>query len=266
MREEELPANRPRLERECDADLNDPNVKSHREIQAVESLLEEASSAVVNLAAVFRQAARRRIHEGLRLEFPTKNVAADFYFVEKEPEQIAPMLVEMVKTRIPAKYNLDPIQDIQVLCPMNRGPLGIRRLNVRLQAELNPKRPTEPFLDKGGRQFRIRDKVIQTENYYHHGRIGQVVRMDPMQQEVVLRFGQREVVYDYGEMDEFSLAYAITVHQSQRSAFPAVVIPLAIQQYTLLQRNLVYTGIMRGKKLVVVIGQNKALALAVRNN
>jgi exodeoxyribonuclease V alpha subunit len=266
MRKEELVVCGPCLERECDADLNAPSAKWDREIQAVESLLEETSSALVKLAAVFRQAVRRRINEGLLPEFPARNVAADFYFVETDTEQIAPTLVEVAKTRIPAKFNLDAIRDIQVLCPMNRGPLGIRKLNVRLQAELNPQRPSEPFLDKGGRQFRVRDKVIQTENHYHHGRIGRVASIDPIQQEVVIRFGPREVVCDYGEMDEFSLAYAITVHQSQKSAFPAVVIPLATQPSTLLQWNLICTAITRGKKLVVLIGQKKALALAVRNN
>ena len=176
----------------------------------------------------------------------------------------------MVKTRIPAKFGLDPIRDIQVLCPMNRGSLGIRELNVRLQNELNPARPDEPVVEKFGWQFRLRDKVIQTENNYDkdvfNGDIGQIVKIDLVEREVVVRFDQREVVYDYGELDEVSLAYAITIHKSQGSEFPAVVIPLAMQQYMLLQRNLVYTGITRGKKLVVLVGQRKALGMAVRNN
>ena len=200
-----------------------------------------------------------------------KGSESDFFFVDREePEQIAATLVDMVKTRIPAKFRLDPIRDVQVLCPMNRGSLGIRELNVRLQKELNPARAEEPTVEKFGWQFRLRDKVIQTENDYDkevfNGDIGQIVKIDPIEQEVTVRFDQREVIYDYGELDEISLAYAITIHKSQGSEFPVVVIPLAMQQYLLLQRNLIYTGITRGKKLVVLIGQRKALAMAVRNN
>ena len=125
-------------------------------------------------------------------------------------------------------------------------------------------------MEKFGWQFRPRDKVIQTENDYDkdvfNGDIGQIVKIDPVEREVTIRFDQREVVYDFGELDEISLAYAITIHKSQGSEFPAVVMPLAMQQYLLLQRNLVYTGITRGKKLVVLIGQRKALAMAVKNN
>src|SRR5712691_4945857 len=155
-------------------------------------------------------------------------------------------------------------RDIQVLCPMNRGSLGIRELNVRLQRELNPAKPDEPFVEKFGWQFRVRDKVIQTENDYDkavfNGDIGQIVKIDPTERELAVKFDQREVVYDFGELDEISLAYAITIHKSQGSEFPAVVTPLATQQYLLLQRNLVYTGITRGRRLVVLIGQRKALA------
>jgi exodeoxyribonuclease V alpha subunit len=153
---------------------------------------------------------------------------------------------------------------------MNRGSLGIRELNIRLQNELNPMRADEPFVEKFGWQFRPRDKVIQTENDYDkdvfNGDIGQIVKIDQVECEVTIRFDLREVVYDFGELDEISLAYAITIHKSQGSEFSAVVIPLAMQQYMLLQRNLVYTGITRGKKLVVLIGQRKALGMAVRNN
>jgi exodeoxyribonuclease V alpha subunit len=233
---------------------------------------------VVRLTAVFRQAAHsriittaHRINEGHMPELPSKDIQSDFYFIDRaEPEQIADMLVDMVKTRIPAKFKFDPIRDIQVLCPMNRGSLGIRELNVRLQTELNPARADEPVVEKFGWTFQVRDKVIQTENNYDkdvfNGDIGQIVKIDPVEREVIIRFDQREVAYDFGELDEVSLAYAITIHKSQGSEFPAVVIPLATQQYLLLQRNLVYTGITRGKKLVVVVGQRKALAIAVRNN
>jgi len=126
------------------------------------------------------------------------------------------------------------------------------------------------MVEKFGWQFRPRDKVIQTENDYDkdvfNDDIGQIVKLDPVEREVTIRFDQREVVYDYSELDEISLAYAITIHKSQGSEFPAIVMPLAMQQYMLLQRNLVYTGITRGKKLVVLIGQRKALAMAVKNN
>ena len=176
----------------------------------------------------------------------------------------------MVTQRIPAKFRLDPIRDIQVLCPMKRGSLGIRELNVRLQNELNLPRADEPVVEKSGWQFRPRDKVIQTENDYDkdvfNGDIDQIVKTDPVKRAVTIRIDQREVVYDFGELDEISLAHAITIHKSQRSEFPAVVPPLAIQQYLLLQRNLVYTGITRGKKLVVLVGQQKALGIAVKNN
>ena len=124
------------------------------------------------------------------------------------------------------------------------------------------------MVEKFGWQFRVRDKVIQTENDYDkdvfNGDIGQIAKIDPVEREVTVRFDQREVVYDFGELDEVALAYAITIHKSQGSEFPAVVIPLATQHYLLLQRNLVYTGITRGKKLVVLIGQRKALAMAVQ--
>ena len=241
-------------------------------------IIESGVVPVVRLSEVFRQAAHsriiinaHRINEGQMPEFAVKGVESDFFFIDRdEPDQIAATLVEMVKTRIPAKFRLDPIRDVQVLCPMNRGSLGIRELNVRLQNELNPARADEPLVEKFGWQFRPRDKVIQTENDYDrdvfNGDIGQIVKIDPVEREVTIRFDQREVVYDFGELDEISLAYAITIHKSQGSEFPAVVTPLATQQYLLLQRNLVYTGITRGKKLVVLIGQRKALAIAVRNN
>jgi len=241
-------------------------------------LIESGVTPVVRLTEVFRQAAEsriittaHRINEGLLPEPPDKSSESDFHFIDRaEPEHVVATLLEMVKTRIPAKFGFDPVRDIQVLCPMNRGSLGVRELNARLQAELNPPKPEEPLVEKFGWQFRLRDKVMQTENNYDkdvfNGDIGQIIKIDPIEREVTVKFDQREVVYDFGELDELSLAYAITIHKSQGSEFPAVVIPLAMQQYMLLQRNLVYTGITRGKQLVVVIGQQKALATAVRNN
>ena len=241
-------------------------------------IIESKVVPVVRLTEVFRQATHSRIitnahqiNEGRMPEIPAKGNESDFFFIDRdEPDQIADTLIEMVKTRIPAKFRLDPIRDVQVLCPMNRGSLGVRELNVRLQNELNPARAGEPLVEKFGWVFRPRDKVIQTENDYDkdvfNGDIGQIVKIDPVEREVVIRFDQREVVYDYGELDEISLAYAITIHKSQGSEFPCIVTPLAMQQFMLLQRNLVYTGITRGKKLVVLIGQRKALGMAVKNN
>jgi exodeoxyribonuclease V alpha subunit len=242
------------------------------------NLIDSGVVPVVRLTEVFRQAASsriitnaHRINEGLMPDIPEKGVDSDFYFLEREdPAQIADMLVQMVKVRIPAKFNLDPIRDIQVLCPMNRGSLGIREINVRLQNELNPVTPEDAVVEKFGWQFRVRDKVIQTENNYDkkvfNGDIGQIIKIDPVEREVTVLFDSREVVYDYGELDEVALAYAITIHKSQGSEFPAVVIPVATQHYMLLQRNLVYTGTTRGKKLVMLIGQQKALAMGVKNN
>ncbi len=233
---------------------------------------------VVRLTEVFRQAARSRIitnahrvNEGFLPESAGGSELSDFYFVERqEPEAIAATLLDLVKHRIPARFQVDPIADIQVLCPMNRGSLGVRELNVTLQNILNPGRPDEPMVEKFGWQFRVRDKVIQTENNYDkdvfNGDIGQIAAIDPVERELTIRFEMREVSYDFGELDEVSLAYAITIHKSQGSEFPVVVIPLAMQQYLLLQRNLLYTGLTRGRKLVVLVGQKKALAIAVHNH
>jgi exodeoxyribonuclease V alpha subunit len=153
---------------------------------------------------------------------------------------------------------------------MNRGSLGVRELNQRQQRLLNPPKPDEPVVEKYGWRFQIRDKVIQTENNYEtevfNGDIGTIEFIDLIEHEVSIRFDNRLVNYDFGELDEVSLAYAVTIHKSQGSEFPAVVIPLATQHYVLLQRNLIYTGVTRGKKLVVLIGQKKALGMAVRND
>jgi len=174
-----------------------------------------------------------------------------------------------VQERIPERFRLDPIRDVQVLCPMNRGSLGVRELNTALQRALNPARPGQQAVERFGWRFQTGDKVIQTENDYDkevfNGDIGIVERIDPVEHEVTIRFEQL-VKYDFGELDEVALAYAITIHKSQGSEFPAVVIPLATQHYMLLQRNLIYTGITRGKHLVVVIGQKKALGIAVHND
>ena len=240
-------------------------------------LIKSGVVPVVRLTEVFRQAANSRIittaHRINQGQMPenTTNPESDFFFIDRDtPERITATLLEMVKTRIPARFQFDPIRDVQVICPMNRGSLGIRELNGLLQNALNPIKPDEPIVEKFGWRFRVGDKVMQTENNYDkdvfNGDIGQISDIDPMEKEVTVHFDAREVVYDYGELDEVALAYAITVHKSQGSEFPVVVIPLAMQQYLLLQRNLIYTGLTRGRQLVVVIGQRKALLLAVINN
>jgi len=241
-------------------------------------LIESGVVPTVRLTEVFRQAANsqiitnaHRIRGGQMPDVHGTERDSDFHFVERdEPEKIVATLVKLVKERIPQRFGFDPIRDIQVLCPMNRGSLGVRELNTALQQVLNPARAGEPVVERFGWRFQLRDKVIQTENDYDkdvfNGDIGTIERIDPVEHEVTIRFDERKVKYDFGELDEVSLAYAVTIHKSQGSEFPAVVIPLATQHYMLLQRNLIYTGITRGKWLVVLIGQKKALGIAVRND
>ncbi len=244
----------------------------------LQNMIESGRFAVVRLTEVFRQASHsrivtnaHRINQGLLPEGEAEENASDFYFVQRaEPERILEMLLRVVRERIPAKFHLNPVDDVQVLTPMHRGLLGVRELNARLQAELNPPKAGQDFVEKFGIQFRVGDKVLQTENNYDkqvfNGDIGRVVAIDAFEREVTIRFEQREVCYDYGELDEVALAYAITVHKAQGSEFPAVVMPVSTQHYVLLQRNLLYTAVTRGKKLVVLVGQAKALGMAVRNN
>jgi exodeoxyribonuclease V alpha subunit len=241
-------------------------------------IMESGVAPIVRLTEIFRQAAHsqivttaHRIKNGEMPERYGKEAESDFYFLPRsDPEQLRDLLVELVARRIPAELALDPIRDIQVLCPMNRGSIGARELNEKLQAAVNPLRSGEIEVDRFGCRFRLRDKVIQTENNYDkdvfNGDIGQIESIDVIEQEMAIRYDTRLVTYDYGELDEISLAYAISIHKSQGSEFPAVVIPLAMQQYMLLERNLIYTGITRGKKLVVVAGQAKALGVAIRKN
>ena len=242
------------------------------------NLIDSGIVPVVRLTEVFRQAVQsrittnaHRINAGMLPESYPPNQESDFYFVTREePERITQTLLDLVKTRIPQKFKLDPLPDLQVLSPMNRGSLGVQELNARLQAELNPPRPGEPAVERFGWQFRLRDKVIQTENDYQkevfNGDIGKITRIDALERELTVKFDAREVTYDFGELDQLSLAYAITIHKAQGSEFHAVVIVVSTQHYPLLQRNLIYTGVTRGKDLVVLVGQSKALALAIRNN
>ena len=245
---------------------------------ALRDLIDSDVVPVVRLTEVFRQAATSKIiasahliRQGKMPELRSAESGSDFYFIERDtPEEIAATLVKLVQERIPKGHGLDPIRDIQALCPMNRGSIGVRELNTVLQTALNPARQGEPVAERFGWRFRVRDKVIQTVNDYKkdvfNGDIGTIEKIDPVEQEVFVRYDDRLVTYDYGELDEVSLAYAVTIHKSQGSEFPAVVIPVAMQHYILLQRNLIYTGFTRAKRLLVVIGQKKALGLAVRND
>jgi exodeoxyribonuclease V alpha subunit len=235
-----------------------------------------ASGAIptVCLTEIFRQAASsriivnaHRINQGLLPETPNGNEASDFYFIQGEtPEAIHAKLMHVVTQRIPASFGLHPINDVQVLTPMNRGGLGTRSLNIDLQARLNP--DGHPRISRFGWTYAPNDKVIQTLNNYDkevfNGDIGRVAEVDEEEGVVRIEFDGRIVEYEPGELDEISLAYATSVHKSQGSEYPAVVIPLAMQHYMLLERNLLYTAVTRGKKLVVVIGQLKALAMAVK--
>lgn len=231
---------------------------------------------VVRLTEIFRQAHGSRIITNAHLinagTMPevANDASSDFFFLERgDAEAAQATIVELIKNRIPKRLEGASFQDIQVLCPMNRGSLGTRQMNVVLQGALNPPRPSEGTVESFGVQFRPRDKVIQTRNNYDkdvfNGDIGNVTSVDHQEREIRITYEGREVVYDFGELDEISLAYAITIHKSQGSEFRAVIIPLAMQHFLLLQRNLVYTGLTRGKELVLFVGELKALGVAVRN-
>jgi exodeoxyribonuclease V alpha subunit len=207
-----------------------------------------------------------RINQGLMPEW-VQDPASDFHFVEcTDAEDGIAKILQIVRERIPARYGLDPIQGIQVLCPMNRGGLGARSLNFDLQQALNP--PGELRVERFGSIYGIGDKVMQAQNDYdkevYNGDLGVVRSIDPEASEMVIAFDGRPVTYGFGELDEIVLAYATTIHKSQGSEYPAVVIPLTTQHYPMLQRNLIYTAVTRGRRLVVIVGQKKAMAIAVK--
>jgi exodeoxyribonuclease V alpha subunit len=230
---------------------------------------------VVRLTEVFRQAAgsrvitnAHRINRGQMPELTKGNVPSDFYFIDAaEPEDGVAKIVAVVRDRMPKAFGLNPIRDVQVLCPMNRGGLGARSLNIELQKALNP--PGEIRVERFGWTYGPGDKVMQVENDYdrevYNGDLGIVRQVDEEEAELVVTFDGRDVRYGFGELDELVLAYATTIHKSQGSEYPAVVIPLVTQHYMMLARNLLYTGVTRGKRLVVLVGQRKALAIAVRS-
>jgi exodeoxyribonuclease V alpha subunit len=243
--------------------------------QVLADVIASGALPVVRLTEVFRQAAGSRIVTNAHLinrgRMPElragKEETSDFYFVEaNEPEEGVAKLLAVVRERIPRRFGLDPVRDVQVLCPMNRGGLGARSLNIELQRALNP--PGETRVERFGWTFCPGDKVMQVVNDHergvYNGDLGIVRRIDAEDGELVVDFEGREVAYGFGELDELVLAYATTVHKSQGSEYPAVVVPITTQHYPMLQRNLVYTAVTRGKRLVVMVGQRRALSIAVR--
>ncbi len=229
----------------------------------------------VELKEIFRQAEAsliivnaHRINNGLfPFPRPSGHALEDFYFIEQEdPAEVLKTVVDLTKERIPKRFGLDPIEEIQVITPMHKGMVGTANLNQELQRVLNP---AEESITRGSRAFRLQDKVMQIRNNYDkevfNGDIGRIVKMDLENQELLIAFEGRRVPYDYSDLDEIVLAYAVSVHKSQGSEYPAVIIPILTQHYLLLQRNLIYTAVTRGRKLVVLVGTRKALAIAIGN-
>jgi len=243
--------------------------------QVLADMIASGAIQVVHLTEVFRQAAEsriivnaHRINQGIIPDLRKPDAESDFYFVEAEdPETAVSRIIELVKTRIPRRFGLDPVRDTRVLCPMNRGGVGARSLNTELQAALNP--AGERKVERFGWIFAPGDKVMQIENDYdkevYNGDIGYVEDVDLEGGELTASFDGRSVSYGFGELDTLVPAYAATIHKSQGSEYPTVVIPVVTQHYTMLQRNLLYTGVTRGKRLVVLVGQKKAVAIAVRS-
>jgi exodeoxyribonuclease V alpha subunit len=243
--------------------------------QILADIISSGAVPVVRLTEVFRQAAQsriitsaHRINQGSIPDLGPPGTESDFYFVQADdPETAVGRIIELVKTRIPKRFGLDPIRDVQVLCPMNRGGVGARSLNIELQAALNP--AGDRKVERFGWTFAPGDKVMQIENDYdkevYNGDIGHIDDVDPNEGEIVVSFDGRSLTYGFGELDMLVPAYAATIHKSQGSEYPAVIIPVLTQHYAMLQRNLLYTGVTRGKRLVVLVGQKKAVAIAVRN-
>ena len=231
---------------------------------------------VVELTEIFRQSAESEIicnaHLINRGEIPSlessKDRLSDFYFIhQNDAEKAAELIVDLVRNHIPRRFNLDPVDDIQVLTPMHKGAVGAGRMNACLQEALNPHGIE---VRRGDRCFRLHDKVMQIRNNYDkdvfNGDMGRISFMDVRERTLSITFDERVVPYEFDELDEIAPAYAISIHKSQGSEYPAVVIPVMMQHYVLLQRNLIYTGVTRGKKLVILVGESRALHMAVKNN
>ena len=229
---------------------------------------------VVKLEKVFRQAQKSLIvsnaHRILRGEspiIPKKGDLADFFFIyEEDPEKVVHLIIELYKLHIPNRFRFDPYQDIQVITPMNKGIVGAVNLNHILQTHLNPK---SPGLQRGGRIYKLHDKVMQIRNNYdkevYNGDIGRIIHIDEDMLELIVEFDDRTVPYDVSDLDELTMAYAITVHKSQGSEYPAIIMPVTTQHYPLLQRNLIYTALTRAKRLMIMVGTKKAFFMAIRN-
>ena len=239
-------------------------------------IIESGRFPVVRLTEIFRQASQSRIITNAHLirqgVFPDLRADSgrkqDFYFIDREdPQEALNTIVQLCTERIPRRFGLDPMEDVQVLSPMHRGEVGSLNLNFALQNALNPRGIT---LESAGRTFRMNDKVMQIRNNYDkdvfNGDIGRIRRIDHEEGEIRVEFDGRNVKYDFSELEELLHAYAISIHKSQGSEYPAVVFPLLTQHFMMLQRNLLYTAVTRARKLVVIVGSKKALAIAVKNN
>jgi exodeoxyribonuclease V alpha subunit len=242
----------------------------------LKDIIDSGAIPTVRLTEIFRQAGEsliilnaHRVNSGQAPLFqPSGDQPQDFYCFEiEDPEKVLTKIVELVKEKIPAKFGFEPINDIQVLTPMHRGVVGAGNLNVELQKSLNP---SLEEITRMGKVLKIGDKVMQIRNNYDknvfNGDLGRITAIDRESQEVLVDFEGRPISYEFQELDEIMLAYAVSVHKSQGSEYPVVVIPVVTQHYILLQRNLLYTAITRGKKLVVLVGTKKAINIAVRNN
>jgi exodeoxyribonuclease V alpha subunit len=230
------------------------------------------------LTQVFRQAAESLIvqnaHRINRGEFPRLvkpgEHKSDCYFIEAdEPDEIVELIVKSVAKSLPGRFDYDPMRDIQVLAPMNRGRVGANHLNEILQAALNPPGAGKTELTRGSRILRVGDKVIQRVNNYKlevfNGDLGTIEKIDLEDQMIAVRFADRLVGYDYADVMDLAHGFAVSIHKSQGSEYPAVVIPLHVQHFLILSRNLLYTALTRAKKTVVMIGMTKAIGMAMHN-
>lgn len=244
--------------------------------QVLKDIINSNMVTTVRLNQIFRQSATsdiitnaHNVNKGILPNLSTHKENSDFYFIEAETgDDIINKIITMTCQRIPKKFNLDPVNDIQLLCPMQRGGSGARLLNSELQKALNPN--YQEGITKFGQVFAVGDKVMQMENNYdkdtYNGDIGIISAIDKDEQEIVIDFYGNKVPYDYADLDQITLSYATTIHKSQGSEYPAIIIPITMQSYMMLRRNLTYTAITRGKKLVIVIGEKKAFAMAVRDS